>query len=86
MIARLLTGIHEDQNLRELFLERYYRPRRVLARQLIQEAIDADELPKDTDPEIVIDALHGPQFFRLIMGHAPLTKNFAESLCDIVLG
>jgi AcrR family transcriptional regulator len=85
VMARLITGIYEKDELRQLFLERYYFPRRAMARELIQEAIDAGELPKDTDPEIIIDALHGPQFFRLIMGHAPLTKVFAEASCDIVL-
>jgi hypothetical protein len=56
-----------------------------MARELIEEAVAAGELPQDTDPEIVIDLLHGPQFFRLVMGHAPLTKEFAESINNIVL-
>jgi AcrR family transcriptional regulator len=86
MMARLITGIHENEELRQLFLERYYLPRRAMARQLIEQAIEAGELPEGTDPEIVIDALHGPQFLRLIMGHAPLTKEFAESIADLVLG
>jgi AcrR family transcriptional regulator len=85
VMARLITGIHENDELRRLFLERYYLPRRAMARAAIKEAIDAGELPKGTDPEIVIDALHGPQFFRLIMGHAPLTKEFAEAINDLVL-
>ena len=85
MMARLITGIHENEELRQLFLERYYLPRRAMARELIEQAIDAGELPEGTDPEIVIDALHGPQFLRLIMGHAPLTKEFAESIADVVL-
>jgi AcrR family transcriptional regulator len=85
MVARLITGIHENEELRQLFLERYYLPRRAMARELIEQAIEAGELPEGTDPEIVIDALHGPQFLRLIMGHAPLTKEFAESIADVVL-
>jgi hypothetical protein len=85
VVARLIAGIHENEKLRQLFLERYYLPRRAMARELIEQAIEAGELPEGTDPEIVIDALHGPQFFRLIMGHAPLTKRFAESIADVVL-
>ena len=85
VMARLITGIYENEKLRQLFLERYYLPRRAMARKVVQEAIDLGELPKDTDPEIIIDALHGPQFFRLIMGHIPLSKEFAEAICDIVL-
>jgi AcrR family transcriptional regulator len=85
VMARLITGIHENEELRQLLLERYYLPRRAMARELIEEAVAAGELPQDTDPEIVIDLLHGPQFFRLVMGHAPLTKEFAESINNIVL-
>jgi AcrR family transcriptional regulator len=85
VMGRLIAGIHENEKLRQIFLERYYLRRRAMVRELIQEAIDAGELPKDTDPEIIIDAIHGPQFFRLIMGHATLTKEFAEAICDIVL-
>jgi hypothetical protein len=84
-MARLITGIHENEALRQLFLERYYLPRRTVARELIEQAIEAGELARRTDPETVIDALHGPQFLRLIMGHAPLTNDFAESIADMVL-
>jgi AcrR family transcriptional regulator len=84
VMARLITGIYENDELRKLFLERYYLPRRAMAHELVREAIDAGELPKGTDPEVIIDALHGPQFLRLIMGHAPLTREFAEAICHIV--
>ena len=85
VMARLITCIYENEKLRQLFLERLYLPRRAMARAVIQEAIDAGELAKDTDPEIVIDSLYGPQFFRLIIGHAPLTKEFADAICELVL-
>jgi AcrR family transcriptional regulator len=85
VMARLIAGIYENEELRQLFLERYYFPRRAMTRKLIEQAIEAGELSQGTDPEIVIDSLHGPQFFRLIMGHAPLTKEFAESIANVVL-
>jgi AcrR family transcriptional regulator len=85
VMTRLITGIHDNEELRRQFLEHYYFPRRAMARRLIQQAVEAGELPKGTDPEVVIDALYGPQIYRLIMGHAPLTKAFAESIADVVL-
>jgi hypothetical protein len=54
-----------------------------MAREVIQEAIGAGELPKGADSEIVIDTLHGPQPLCCIMGHARLTKELPESINDI---
>ena len=87
VMARLVTGIHDDTKLQSLFLERYVMPRRELQRRFIREAIAADELKRGTDPELLIDALNGPLFFRWLQGHAPLKRSFAERIFDrIILG
>jgi hypothetical protein len=40
-----------------------------------------------TDPEVLIDALNGPLFFRWLQGHAPLERSFAERIFDrVILG
>jgi AcrR family transcriptional regulator len=82
VMARLLTGIHEDKRLRQMFLERYVNPRRDIQRSIIEDAIAAGELKRGTDPELLIDALNGPLFFRWLQGHAPLDKGFAKSILD----
>jgi AcrR family transcriptional regulator len=86
VITRLIAAIHESDERRQLFLERFYLPRRALAREVVVAAIRQGELPADTDPEILIDALHGPQFFRMLMGHAPIDMAFVTALVDLVLG
>jgi AcrR family transcriptional regulator len=80
IMARLVTGIYEDKNLRQMFLDRYVIPRRHIQRQLVEEAIRSGELRSTTDPELLIDALNGPLFFRWLQGHAPLTRNFADHI------
>jgi len=42
-------------------------------------------LKRGTDPELLIDAINGPLFFRWLHGHAPLEKGFAENLFDKVI-
>jgi AcrR family transcriptional regulator len=86
VITRLVAAIYESEERRQLFLERFYLPRRALAREVVEAAIAQGELPPDTDPEILIDALHGPQFFRTLMGHAPNNKDFVTAIVDLVLG
>jgi AcrR family transcriptional regulator len=85
VMARLFTGIHDDPKLRRTFLERYVMPRRQMQRLFIGEAIASGKLKRGTDPELLIDALNGPLFFRWLMGHAPLEKSFAEGLFEKVI-
>ena len=71
--------------LRRLFLERFYLPRRAMNVDLVQQAIAAGELPRDTDADLLIDALTGPLYFRRIIGHAPVSEAFASELASRVL-
>jgi AcrR family transcriptional regulator len=86
VVARLLAGIHENEDLREQFRRRVIKPRRVTPYKLVDEAIKRGELPKDTDPVVLLDALYGPTLHRLFIGHAPITPEFAGRVADLVLG
>jgi AcrR family transcriptional regulator len=85
VMARLITGIHGDKKLQQMYLERFYLPRRQIQLRLIEEAIACRELKRDTDPELLLDALSGPLFFRWLQGHAPVNKKFAEALADKII-
>jgi AcrR family transcriptional regulator len=85
VLARVLTGIYEDQRLRRMFLERYVDQRRQIQRGIIEDAITFGELKPTTDPELLIDLLGGPLFFRWLQGHAPLDRRFAENIFDKVI-
>jgi AcrR family transcriptional regulator len=85
VMARVLTGIHEDKRLRQMFLDRYVKQRRQIQRGIIEDAIASGELKPTTDPELLIDALSGPLFFRWLQGHAPLDRGFARSIFDKVI-
>jgi hypothetical protein len=80
-----MSSIHGDKKLQQLFLERFYFPRRKMQRRVVDEAIACGELKPDTDPELLIDALYGPCYFRWLRGHAPVDKTFAEALVHKVL-
>lgn len=85
VLARVLTGIHEDQRLRRMFLERYVNQRRQILSAIIEDAIALGELKPTTEPELLIDMLSGPLFFRWLQGHAPIDKRFAKSIFDKVI-
>jgi AcrR family transcriptional regulator len=85
VMARLITGIHGDKKLQQMYLERFYLPRRQVQLKVIEEAIACGELKRDTDPELLLDALSGPLFFRWLQGHAPADKKFAGALADKII-
>jgi AcrR family transcriptional regulator len=83
--VRLISDVQDDPALQRIFLDRFYLPRRAMNLQLVQEAIAAGELPRDTNAELLVDALTGPLYFRRIIGHAPVDKAFATQLASRLL-
>ena len=85
VLARVFTGIHEDKRLRGMFLERYVSLRRQIQGAIIEDSIALGELQQTTDPELLMDMLSGPLFFRWLLGHARLDRGFAQSILDTVI-
>lgn len=85
VMARVIAGIQGDKGLQRSYLEKFYLPRRQMQRRLVEEAIAAGELRASADPDLVIDALFGPLFFRWLQGHAPVDQAFANDVADKVL-
>lgn len=85
VMARLITGIHGNRDLQRKYLDKFYLPRRQMQIQLVEQAIACGELKRDTNPELMVDALCGPLFFRWLLGHAPLDRSFAEALADKII-
>jgi AcrR family transcriptional regulator len=85
VMARLIAGIHGDKNLERTYLERFIFPRRRMRLRLVEEAIACGELKRDTDPDLFIDSLYGPLFYRWLQGHAPVDKSFAEALANKII-
>jgi len=54
-------------------------------RQIVQRGIDRGELPADTDLDLVIEALLGPLYLRLLITGQPLDMVFAQRVVDLVL-
>jgi predicted nucleotidyltransferase len=66
-------------------LVKFAKRRREVTRQVLERAIERGEIRTGTDIDLVIDALGGATTFRLLQGHAPLSRKFADALVDLVL-
>jgi hypothetical protein len=47
---------------------------------MLERGIAQGELRKDIDLDVVVDALYGPVFHRMLTGHAPLSDGFVDAL------
>jgi len=63
----------------------FARKRRELTRQVLERAIARGQLRRGTDVDLVIDVIGGATTFRLLQGHAPLSRRFTDDLIDLVL-
>ena len=59
--------------------------RRELTRAVLRRAIERGQIRPETDVDLVIDIIGGATTFRLLQGHAPLTRRFTDDLIDLVL-
>ncbi|QSQ18962.1 TetR/AcrR family transcriptional regulator [Pyxidicoccus parkwayensis] len=78
------SQLHPDflEQFRSQFLER----RRQVLRVLLERAAARGELPPTVDHELVLDQVFGALWYRLLFGHAPLDRAFAEGIARQVAG
>lgn len=81
--ALVAQGQSDPETLRAL-LDGYVLPRREEAKKALLRGIANRELRADIDLDVVIDALYGPIWYRILVPHAPLTPEWAGSLADCV--
>jgi hypothetical protein len=81
----LIAVAQADPDVREALEERWLRPRRAVATRLLTEAAQDGELRAGIDLEAVTDQLFAPVYYRLLLGHAPLSEGLAATLVGQLL-
>ncbi len=81
----LIAEAQVNPGSRDAFLAEFAERRRAVTREVLLRAVKRRELRRGTDIDLVIDVLGGATTFRLMQGHAPLSKKFTESLIKLVL-
>jgi len=80
VMAELIAEGQSDPAILEALYDRHLRERRAATVAEVERAQVAGELPADVDPELVVDAISGPLYYRLLMRHEPLTETYADDL------
>ena len=81
-VAALIAEGQADPELAEALRSRWLSVRRAEAREILELGVARGELREDLDPEVAVDVLYGPIYYRMLVGHAPLDDDFADALAD----
>ena len=80
IVAQIVAEGQCDSGALESFCDRFLSPRRDAARQVIMRGIESGEFDPALDPDLAMDILYGPIYYRLLVQHLPLDEAFAAAL------
>jgi AcrR family transcriptional regulator len=80
----LAEGQSEPGVLQE-YRDRYLSKRRACATDVIERAQTSGEFRKDIDPQVLIDMIFGPIYYRRLVRHQKLDQRFADELVHHVM-
>jgi AcrR family transcriptional regulator len=85
VVADLIAEGQSDPAILQELYEQHIRLRRASAVADIERGKIAGEFSADTDAELLVDAIFGPVYYRLLLRIAPLTEKYGNDLIDQVL-
>jgi AcrR family transcriptional regulator len=80
IVAQIIAEGQADPVALVSYRDRFIYPRRAAAKAIIQQGIESGEFDAKLDLELALDILYGTIYFRLLVGHLPLDRQFAEEL------
>ncbi len=80
MINEFIAEGQFDAKLAEEYRTRYFNPRRLDARRILERGVQRGELKKELNLEIGIDLIFGPLFYRLLVTGESIDEAFIETL------
>jgi AcrR family transcriptional regulator len=83
--AALLAASQGETELTKAFRNHFITTARQEGRRLLQLAAAQGQLRPRLDLELTLDLIYGPLYFRLLMGHAELSKSFTDRLLQLAL-
>jgi AcrR family transcriptional regulator len=84
MICALIAEGQSDPEIAQAFREGYVFARRQQGVELVKRAI-AKKLIRKADPDVVLDLLYAPLYYRLLVGHQPLSEAFIREHVTLAL-
>lgn len=80
IITEIIGEGQMDSGLAEAYRTRYFQPRRLEARLLMERGVQRGELKDNLDIEVVTDLIYGPIFYRLLVVSQPIDDAYVQQL------
>ena len=84
MLAGFLAAAQSDPDVAAALSEYWIKPRRAEAKEALRGKRRWKESHADLDPELVLDILYAPLYYRVMTG-LPLNLEYTQSLVDLVM-
>lgn len=82
LMRSLIADAQSQDEIAEAIRDQWLRPRRAVAADLIRRGVVDGEFRADIDVEVALDLLFAPVYYRLLLGHEPMTEEFATRSVD----
>jgi hypothetical protein len=84
-VAAMVAAAQSETELAKAFRNEFIASNRDAARLLLERCIVERLVVPPADIDLALDLIFGPLFYRLLMGHAPITRGFVDQLLDAVI-
>ena len=84
-IAAMVAAAQSETELAKSFRKQFIASIRDAARVLLELCVEERLVERPADVDLALDLIFGPLFYRLLMGHAPITRGFVDQLLDAVI-
>jgi AcrR family transcriptional regulator len=87
LLAAFVTAAQSDPEVSAALWSLWFHPRREQAKKALERNQARGELRADVDPDLVLDLLYGPLYYRLLLGGGDLvfSESYAERLTEVAL-
>jgi AcrR family transcriptional regulator len=83
--AMMIAAAQNDSELAKVFRTHFVMKSREEGRAVILRAQAEGDLRRDVDIEAALDLIYAPFYFRLLIGHAPLSARDTDTILDLAL-
>jgi AcrR family transcriptional regulator len=84
-IAAMVAAAQSETELAKAFRNEFIARNRDTARLLLERCMADRLVASPADPDLALDLIFGALFYRLLMGHAPITRGFVDQLLQAVI-
>jgi AcrR family transcriptional regulator len=84
-VAAMVAAAQSETELAKAFRNEFITSNRDAARLLLERCIAERLVVPPAEIDLALDLIFGALFYRLLMGHAPITRGFVDQLLDAVI-